>query len=246
MSDEAGKAVVQEPAEKQPLNFFEQVNEVVGTMEQSEDGTWDLPEGDYSDELRYAAGSEKRRRDIQSSNGKLEHKLTTMELENKALKEKLQGTAQPTLSAEETAELDELKFSDPEAWRVRMNELDTRAASQLTYDLAEVSNEVTRESEITRRQKVLDQFNSENPDTQITQELVTNDVPPRITKKLEDGKISFEEFLDEVKTYVTKGKVVKNETVAKQPNLGEIGGTAEADANAVNQDMTTSYKDEIF
>ena len=51
MSDPVGKTVVQEPEDSKPLNFTEQVNEVVSNMVQSEDGNWALPEGEYSEEL---------------------------------------------------------------------------------------------------------------------------------------------------------------------------------------------------
>jgi glutaredoxin 2 len=205
-----------------------------------------LPEGEYSDELRYAAVSEKRRREIQSALDKSQHTLKTIEAEKEALKKKFKGKAQITLSAEETEELEELKFSDPDAWRVKMNEFETRAANEYQTELAEVSKEVEFQSELARREQVLDQFNTENPDFQITEEVVANDIPPRITNKLKEGKITFEDFLVEAKTYLSKGKTVHMEKTPGQPDLGKLGGSDKASASAVAGDIAASYNAEVF
>ena len=127
-----------------------------------------------------------------------------------------------------------------------MNELETRATAQLNNDLAEVSTNVSAKSEIARRHKVLEQYNLENPGNQITQQVVSNDVPPRITNKLSEGEITFEEFLSEVNTYLSTPKVIQNETINRQADLGKIGGASHADPHAVAQDSIGSYESEIY
>ena len=89
-------------------------------------------------------------------------------------------------------------------------------------------------------------FNKENPDSQITEAVVANDVPPRITTKLAKGKITFEDFLVEVQTYLGKGKAVKQEKTAGQPDLSELGGGDKASEHAVLTDADSSYENVIF
>ena len=247
MTDAVVETIAQEPAEQKPLTFVEQVNNAVGNLVEQEDGSFALPEDtEYSDELRYATVSEKRRRDSQSALNKSQHALKTTKAETEALRKRLQGTAKVTLSTEEAEELEELKFSDPDKWRTRMNELETRAATEFNNELAEVTDQVGLDSEIERRVTLLDQFNKENPDSQITETVVANDVPPRITTKLAEGKITFEDFLVEVKTYLGKGKAVKQEKTSGQPDLGELGGGDKASEHAVLTDADSSYENEIF
>jgi hypothetical protein len=246
MDDEVDTTIVQEQTEQKPLTFVDQVNTVVGALVQQADGSWELGEGEYSDELRYAAVSEKRRRDAQSALGKSQHALNTTKAEVEALRKRLKSTAQVTLSPDEAEALEELKYADPEAWRVKMNELDIRAASEFDSELAKVTDEVTFGSELERRKYVLEQFNKENPDSQITEEVVANDVPPRISSKLEKGEVTFEEFLAEVQAYLGKTKVVKKEKVLGQPDLGKLGGGSTADSNAIATDAATSYAKAIF
>jgi phage terminase Nu1 subunit (DNA packaging protein) len=249
MSDVADTAIGQGTeagSEAATPTFAERVNTIAGQTTKGDDGKWQLPEGDDSEEMHYAVVSELRRRDTQSALGKSQHSEQTTALENKALKGKLVSTAQISITAEERTELDELKFSDPDAWRNKMNELETRAADQLTSDLAEVSSEVTQESELIRREKVLTEFNAANPDLQLNDDVIFNDVPPRITNKLKNDEVTFEAYLEEVKTYLGKSKVIKNEANAEQPNLGKIGGGANAGDAAVSQDIESSYKDETY
>ena len=229
--------------------FADAVNDAVKDLVEQEDGSFALPEdGDYSPEMRYAVVSEKRRRDLQSTLGKSQHAKKTTDLENKALKEKLKGKVELKLTPEQATELNELKFSDPDAWREEMNKLESSASQEFNTELAEVNTEVTQESELERRQEVLDEFNASlSEDEQITQDVVSNDVPPRITNKLEAGEITFEEFLAEVKTYTSKGKVIQNEELGtKQPDLSKSGGTSSANDATVEADIVESYKTELF
>lgn len=245
MSDAAEEAIGQEE-ETPTLTFAEQVNKVVGDMVQKEDGTWELPEGEFSDELKYAVVSEKRRRDMQSVLGKTQHELALSNKEREALKTRLTERVQINMSAEEQEEMQELKFSDPDKWRERMNTYEQRAKEELENELGEVKTTVTKETELERRQRVLDEFNAANPDLQITDEVIAYDVPPRITKKLEDGTISFDEFLGEVKDYLSRGKVIKKEKTLDQPNLNDLGGSDKAEEDAIQKDITTSYAKEIY
>ena len=262
MSDAADKAIVPDaddgllpldepevktnPDTSSKQDFVEQVNATVSQLIEQEDGTWDLPEGDFSPELRYAVVSEKRRRNAQSALDKAQHTVKTTKAEAEALRARLKGKVTLSISAEDQEALDELKYADPDAWRVKMNELEQRAASDTDSELAKVADEVSFNSEIERRSEVLAKFNEENSDSPITDEVIMNDIPPRITAKLKAGTIAFEDFLVEVSTYLKTGKVIVKEEILDQPNLSAIGGSDKAAKSAVDKDIATSYDNEIF
>lgn len=227
-------------------DFVEQVNQVCDNMVQSEDGTWELPEGDYSPELRYAAVSEKRRRDAQSALGKTQHQLKTTKAEADALRNRLKGKATITLTTAEQEELEELKFSDPDAWRVKMNELEQRATQEAENELQLTSEEVTLNAEVDRREELLTQFIEANPELELTDDVIFNEIPPRITNKLKSGELEFEAFLDEAKEYLTKGRVIGNEELDTPTNLGALGGSDTPSKAASEGDIVTSYDKEIF
>jgi len=244
--DDEPKGKVENEEEPKESSFADKVNDVVKDMTQNEDGTWALPEGEYSPELKYAAVAEKRYRDAQSALGKAKHEATTTDSENKELRKKLRGKTQVVMTPEEVEEMESLKFSNPDAWREKMNEFDKRAAKELDTELSEVTEAVSQDGEIARRREVFKQFNTDNPDFQLTEEMLANDIPPRILEKLRDGKTTFEEYLEESVAYLKTGKRVVDEKVNTQPNLSDVGGKEKASEDAVKQDAEDSYENEIF
>ena len=67
---------------------------------------------------------------------------------------------------------------------------------------------MTMQQELNRRTSILSQFQQEHPDVAFTDELLQFDIPLRITKKLEDGKVIVKKFLNEVYNYVKTPKVI--------------------------------------
>ena len=81
----------------------------------------------------------------------------------------------------------------------------------------------------------------------LNDEVFANDLPPRITGKLARGEVSFEDFLEESKEFLTKGRVIKGtKDVDAEPNLGDAGGRDKASDAAMSGDLDVSYKDTIF
>ena len=93
---------------------------------------------------------------------------------------------------------------------------------------------------------MLNTFNQEHSDIKITDDVIVNDIPPRINNKLEKGEISFEEFLSEVYTYLKKGKATKNEPVMGQPDLSKSGGGLTPDKANDKKNSSSSYETEIY
>jgi len=175
--------------------------------------------------------------------------LKAVEAERDTLTELLSGTAKVEIPKEEQERLETLKYEDPDKWRKEIDSIEKKAIGDSRAKIAELTGEAKGAAEQTfevdRRQQVLSEFN-ESAEVQITEELIAQEVPPRITNKLAEGKISFEKFLEEVAAYVGKGKVVNNEETLEQPNLGNLaGGKTPGDAKA-EESTSKQYKDTVY
>lgn len=230
--------------------FEQAVNKAVNSMKQDAKGNWVLPAG-LPPAVKVAANLEKRRRDTQGDYTKTKQENKRLAAEKATLLKKASGNLTLTLSQEQKDELDDLKFSDPEAWRKKMNAYEREAAerqsAELEKDLKQVSTSTLEQEELENRKQVLADFNREHPDFKIDDDILANDIPPRITKALETGAISFEAFLQEVHKYLKTGKVVKQtERTRGQPNLSKVPGGSSPDKNAVKEDAILSYANETY
>lgn len=228
--------------------YADKVNNVVSQFIASDDGTFSLPDGVEVDEgLLYAATLEKRRRDTQASFTKSQQRVRALEVENSELTSSWEQDVTKNLSKAELTELEELKSTDPEAWREKLNALETSKKEKVSTKKKEISEKANQEAEIARREQELADFNTANPDFQITDEVIENDVPPRITNKLKNGDITFAEFLDEVKNYVTKPKAVKKgDKPDVQDSINGLPGSAHPSEGALKQQSTSDYAKEVF
>ena len=191
--------------------------------------------------------AEKRRRDTQSEYTKNQIKLKAIEAEKTKLVEAL-ATVQPAyaIDPEKKEQLDTLKYEDPEAWRSEMNKLEKEARDKSVEHIAGLTGEARAQAEqvfeIERRAQVLDAFNEDHQDFQITPEVIENEIPPRITSKLAKGEVTFEEFLEEAHAYVSKGVNVDSPETMNQPNLSNAGGgQTPAQTKTKESDYVDSY-----
>ena len=181
---------------------------------------------------------EKRYRDTQAE-------FTRKAQEAAALKAKLkvyEETAKPTMHipSDKQQELEDLKYSDPEAWRAEMNKLEEAYKADLNKKIEATANELT---ELERRELVLKDFYASHPGFVLDDQ----DIPPRISNKLAKGEITFEQFLSETYEFLHKPrKIATGDKPLNQPNLSKVGGGDTPDANAIKLDAVTSYKSEIY
>lgn len=246
MSTPANKADTQQKTE---LSFAERVNKIVTEAEVDDKGNLKLPD-DLSEELQFAANTEKRRRDTQSAYTKQIQTNKALEVEKSTLLNKF-GEVDVKLTPEQAEELENLKFEDPEAWRKKLNQYEKDARKQrvaeIDEELKKVSKSTLEGQELESRKEKLAAFQEAHPDFELNDDVIASDIPPRITKKLETGAITFEEFLNECHSYLTTGKVVKQgDAVMGQPNIGRVGGSHQPEKNALNKDEITSYNKEVF
>lgn len=191
---------------------------------------------------------EKRYKDTQKS-------IQERAIENKQLKAKNDALAQQlnaitTTPVEVSDDIEALKYSDPDKWRAEINRLEQEASAKTTAARQEVLDNASKaaqeEFELERRQSVFTEFQAANPDLHIDDQVLANDIPPSISNKLADGKITFEEFLGEVKTYIAANRTIKKESVMNEPNLGKQAGGEAPEVGAISKDSSDSYKNEIY
>lgn len=179
-----------------------------------------------------AKKAEQRRRDTQAAYTKSQQELAATRAQLKVMKD----IGGPTLDQGKLAELEDLKFSDPDAWYKAKLALESEAHNSFQSKLAEAS-----ESEV--RLAKLEEFKATHPGFELTDD----DIPPRIAKKLASGQVSFDEFLQETYDYLVTPKVIgdANKTL-EQPNLGKVGGGITPSAATTSKDIVSSYKNEVY
>jgi len=213
--------------QEQPRNYQTQVNELIKEVTVDKNGKFIYPDN-TPEHLKYAVAAEKKFRDTQAGFTKNSMTLKEMEAENIALREQLAKNATTGISDEAREELEELKFTDPDAWFAKKMEIEQQSKSEfqgrLNEELKEVKTVAGREYEVARRATVLEEFNA-NRATPLTVEILDNDIPPRIAKRLVDGITSFEEYLSEADEYLSKGKVVSNPNVDSGTSLASAAGS---------------------
>lgn len=196
---------------------------------------------EQSSESQQQVDYEKRYKDTQAAYTKSQQELKAAKAQVDVL-EKL-TTPQIQIDAETQRELDDLKYSDPDAWRTKMNNLELEARTKHQSTLSTAAQQAAMQAELERRTQVLDEYNRSHPGYEITDEVIQLDVPTRITKKLESGEISFDNFLTEVKDFLYAPKKVGTANKALgQPNLGNIGGGDTPSDTAVTLDIAANYK----
>lgn len=235
---------------QQASSFTEQVNKLLKEATDAETGKLVFPDG-ISDELKYAVTAEKKFRDTQSGFTKSQMTLKEIEAENEALREQLAKNSATRLEipAEKAAELEDLMLSDPQAWRLEMNRLETEHTTQVQKGLKEQMSEVRQsagaKAEMERRDSVLASFN-EGREVPITPEVLDNDIPPRITKKLADGLLTFEGYLAEADEYLSKGRVVGNPDADTGTSLNSAAGGSNPPGYQAQQEQEIDYTQVLF
>jgi len=218
-------------------------------------GKYIYPEG-MNPMLKSAVAATKSYRDNQSGFTKSQQSLKETEAENKALREQLATKTSKSLelSNEDQTALDKLRDTDPDAWRAKLNRLESEAKTAVDEELETVTEEArtkaSGEFELDRRYKYLDTFNSNrvnNKDsegnllTPITEDILNNDIPARITNKLAKNEITFEGYLDEVSEYLNAGKTVTKPGIEKTTDLNKANGTTIPSKDDTNEQGELDY-----
>jgi hypothetical protein len=194
----------------------------------------------------------KRTRDAQSALSKERLERAKLAATNAEL-EKLANSIIPedfTLSPEELKELDEIKFKDPDAYRIRLNKLEAEAKKKQADKIRELTEKAQKEAEnqavSKTRIEVLEEFRKANPDIPLTDDVLVNDIPPRFMNELNAGKYDYSTYLQKVAEYLKTGKVVAQPGATEEHNLGNLAGGKTPGQEAANKQGKQDYKKITF
>lgn len=214
-----------------PLETLQsEVNELVKQVTVTEDGKFVYPDG-TPEHLRLAIAAEKKFRDTQSSYTRTNQALKDAEEELEALRKQVaDATTARGLSEEDTERLEELKYTDPEEWYKERQRLEGEASNKMT--------QAQREQKA--RRDALNRVN-EGRETPITVDVLDNDVPARLNNKVLSGELTFDQYLEEVVSYLDKGRVVANPQLSGDTKLPSGGSTnlTNVDAPAIDYSKLT-------
>jgi len=229
------------------MPFEEEVKTVIEKMTQDEKGNWTLPaDVQAAPEVLYAAKLEKRFRDTQGAFTKAQQRAKELEITNGKLTEHLVNNATLHLTDQQAEELDQLKKTDLDSWRNKVNEYEGQARSLLQAKATEFHSEAQKATELERRKEKLQQFTTETG-IEVTDELISTRLPSKVLSDLQTGKITYDDFLKEVKNYV-KPTVIAGTTTEPEEDidLGKLPGGSEPAKKDVEKDFIASYKKEVY
>ena len=230
--------------------FKDTVNELVGKMEQGEDGKWALPENaaeGLDEQTLFAVTSERRYRDTQGAYTRAQQESKRQEAIANGFQERLL-TSEVVLTKTQKFELRDLKKTDPDAWRAKLNEYEEANKEKLGTELETIRTESGNKGELEVRKDQMAAW-SESTGITLTDEVVANDLPPRFMKQLEKGDITFEEFLEQAGNFLKAEKVIQGSTEDTDDdtkNLGRVAGGSEPSKQAQEGDFDQSYEETIF
>ena len=230
----------------------EVMNRMMKEVKTDDEGKYIYPE-DIDPLMKLAMANAKSYRDTQSGFTKSQQSLKEAEAERDALVKQLAEHSQKPLelSTEDQTELDKLYLEDPHAWRAKVNMLEQQSQDAVKEELTKVTDEVKQkagaEYELERRFAYLEEFNSTRGDNQITTEMLDNDIPPRINKKLAEGSLTFESYMAEVSNYLDAGRVVSKETPPNTTDLNKSNGSQSPNGQTKQEEEgAISYGNQTF
>ena len=176
--------------------------------------------------------SEKGRRNAQAQLTPVQQELSRLRAENAILRE------QPDTAVDNTekARLDELKYSDPDAWRTEINKFeqsqDKSHADRVDAKYGEIISEMSDEQMVATTKRF---FEGKSIDPAV----VINAMPKGLQDLIDTGSITLEEGLQRGVDLVN-GATIKSVLAPGTPKLSDVAGsskpTNEAKAQQSNQD----------
>jgi hypothetical protein len=226
--------------------FEAKVNAVIKQATKNEEGKLVLPEG-LDEATAFAARAEIRRRDTQAEFTRLSQTNSTLQKQLAVISTELEAEIIKTAPLSEQARLEELKQSNPDAWREELGKLENAARGKAKERIDKVRENASLEDVVAQRAAMLKDFKQANPGFDLTDEIIASELPPRMVKDLETGKITFEDFLAKSHKFLTGNvHIAPAESAPNLPDLGKVGGKGaplDADSKAAKN---SGYTSEIY
>jgi len=214
-------------------------------------GKLQLPE-DMPDWQKAVIRSEKRTRDAQAELSNSQTEVRGLKAENGVLKDTALTVVPDDfqLSDADLTEIEDLKKTNPEAYRLRVNKLEEDAKTHQTKAIADLTTKAREDAQTTHqatnRVSVLAEFRIANPTLIITDEVLAYDVPPRLLEGVNKGEYTYGEFLGKVKTYIESGTTVGEGNTGDPHNIQKMNGTQTPGKKAALKAGQSDYKKMTF
>lgn len=197
---------------------------------------------------------EQRRRNANSAYSKSEAERLKLKSENEALRAGMADVAKPAgFSAVQQEELDELKFSDVDAYYERRQAFEKANKGAASEVVADAITAAGRTAEVNYNQQVakgrdeavndmLTRHNVENPETPISKEMLELDIPPALMNRYTSGELGGPGFLKEVSKFLYADRVVGGKhDVGNEPDFSGATGSSSASDKAKEQTFEEAY-----
>ncbi len=200
-----------------------------------------------------ALNIEQRRRDVNASFGRSESENQRLAAENEALKAEMAKLAKPSgLSADQQAELDDLRYSDVDAWFEKKRDYEAQNSKAVNGVVENAISEANKTATVKVQEQVtlsrdeaiatmLNQHNAANPSQPITQEMLGLNVPPILVQQFAGGELDGPQFMAQVSKFIYADRVVKKEDVLDQPDLGNAPSMQAPTDSAKTQSLAEIY-----
>ena len=230
-------------------DFQTKVNTIVEKMVKTEEGNWEVPEDikkETDEAILFAAMSERRVRDTKADFTRTRQQLKRQESVTEALQEKILNS-NIELTKEQKEELTELRNNNPEAWRAKLDTYEQEAKKELKEELKEIAKQVGDKTEVEIRSEQMAAW-SESTGIKLDDDIVNNDLPPRMVRELSEGKVTFEQFLDNAGEFLKKTKIIEGteENEENEPSFTNTAGGAEPTQQAEEGDFNKTYENTLF
>jgi hypothetical protein len=201
---------------------------------------------DVPDDIAYYASTLRENIELKKSKARDNIKIKRLKDQQDKLITEASKFVMASLSEAQKDELEDLKYSDPERWRLKVNKYEEEARQQTVKKLSEAINSDIDDSEdaveLEYRRYLLDLYNKQNPKIKLTDELLAKKVPPNIITKLSQGEITFSDFLEIIPKYLGSTSLKKEVKVGKNTKLSKIG----RGSSGIKNSKRSTYKEEIY
>ena len=228
------------------LTFEQQVEALVSKAETIDNGSLALPEkatksADAS--VVYAAGLALRHKNTQAAYTKAQQSAKRNETVAKQLTDKLIKTSTAHLTDDQKQELDELKLRDPDSWREKINEYEQESVNIMKASIEEANKAGDKVAELDARAAAMQAFTDRTGIT-LNDDVVENELPARLSKQLESGEVTFDNFLTEAEKFLSTNKVIQGadeEDPEPEPDMSSMPG-----GQAPSEDAQASQNEDDY
>lgn len=217
------------------IDTLEDVNNFISTAKRDDKGKVIIENVDPV--AKIAIQAELRRRDTESSFTKTRQELKAKELAIEELSKNLNIEVEYN-----EADLEALKYSDPDKWRAKLNEIEQLRVQKTSETISSITEKAQIQAINLSAEEKLETALKNIPSKGLTTKELLDRVPPILVRNLNEGKITMEEFSSDANSIINGKAVVNQEHSEPEPSFSATPGSNESVINNNN----SSYEEITF